>query len=371
MKKISYKKKHINIIFFCPTIGEGGVEKNLITISDYFVKKGINTYLLTANKNKKKEFNNKIKFVTPKNNFWDNKIIFFKNLVCIYLLIKNFYNKDFKIISFKSNILALILAKLFYKKIVVRSNNSPGSFSNSFIRKIFFKLFFKLANKIVVNSIDFKNLFFKRFNIKPIMIYNPSFNEKNILRKSKEKIKINFFSNTKELKIISVGRLVRQKNHILLLNALNNLKNKIKFKCIIIGKGEEYNFLKDFIKIKKLKSRIKLLGYKKNPLPYILKSDVFILTSIYEGLPNVLIDAQALSKNIISSNCKTGPKEILLSGKSGYLFKNGSQKSLEEKVLLMMNNYKNNEKIYLGKKYLTRFDENLNCKKYLDLMITL
>ena len=88
-------------------------------------------------------------------------------------------------------------------------------------------------------------------------------------------------------------------------------------------------------------------------------------------MPNVLIDAQALSKNIISSNCKTGPKEILLSGKSGYLFKNGSQKSLEEKVLLMMNNYKNNEKIYLGKKYLTRFDENLNCKKYLDLMITL
>ena len=71
------------------------------------------------------------------------------------------------------------------------------------------------------------------------MIYNPSFNEKNILRKSKEKIKINFFSNTKELKIISVGRLVRQKNHILLLNALNNLKNKIKFKCIIIGKCEE------------------------------------------------------------------------------------------------------------------------------------
>ena len=52
-----------------------------------------------------------IKFISPKNNFWDNKIIFFKNLVCIYLLFKNFYNINFKIISFKSNILALIFAK--------------------------------------------------------------------------------------------------------------------------------------------------------------------------------------------------------------------------------------------------------------------
>ena len=117
MKKISYKKKHNNIIFFCPSIGEGGVEKNLITISDYFVKNEINIFLLIANKNKKKEFNKKIKFVVPKSNFWDNKIIFLKNLVCAYLLIKNFYNKDFKLISFKSNILALILVKLLNKKL--------------------------------------------------------------------------------------------------------------------------------------------------------------------------------------------------------------------------------------------------------------
>ncbi len=371
MKNFSHKKKADNIIFFCPSIGEGGVEKNLITISNYFSKKGISTNLITANKNKKKEFSNKIKFISPKNNFWDNKIIFFKNLVCIYLLIINFYNKNFKIISFKSNILALILAKLFYKKVVIRSNNSPDSFSNSFARKVFFRLFFKLADKIIVNSFDFQNLFYKKFNIRPIMIYNPSFNKKKIIRKSKEKIKFNFFKNIKELKIISVGRLVKQKNHILLLNALNNLKNKIRFKCIIIGKGNKYSFLKEFIRSKKLEKKIKLLGYKKNPLPYILKSDVFILTSIHEGLPNVLIDALTLSKKIISSNCKTGPKEILLNGKGGYLFKNDSQKDLEKKILLMMRNYKNNKKIYLGKKYLTRFDENLNCKKYLELMITL
>ena len=372
MKKIPYKKKYNNIIFFCPTIGEGGVEKNLVTISNYFVKKGINTYLITANKNKKKEFINKIKFVVPKSNFWDNKIIFLKNLVCAYLLIKNFYNKDFKLISFKSNILALILVKLLNKKIVIRSNNSPDAFSKNFIRTIIFKFFFKLADKVVVNSLDFKNLFFKKFNIKPVMIYNPTFNKKIIIRKSKEKINFNFFDNIRELKIISVGRLVKQKNHILLLNALNNLKNKIKFKCVVIGKGNEYKFLKNFIKIKKLENKIKLLGYKKNPLPYILKSDVFILTSIYEGLPNVLIDAVALSKKIISSNCETGPKEILLDGKAGYLFKNNSQKNLEKKILLMINSYKKNkQKIYLGKKYLHRFDENLNCKKYLELMITL
>ena len=100
-------------------------------------------------------------------------------------------------------------------------------------------------------------------------------------------------------------------------------------------------------------------------MPYIKKSDVFILSSLYEGLPNVLIEAQALKKIIISSNCKTGPNEILISGKAGYLFKNNNKNDLKSNILsLIKKNKINKKKILEGYRKIYRFDENKNCLIY-------
>ena len=79
--------------------------------------------------------------------------------------------------------------------------------------------------------------------------------------------------------------------------------------------------MKNYIKQNKLEKLVKLLNFTKNPFPYIKKSQLFILSSTYEGLPNVLLEALVLRKFIISSNCQTGPSEILLNGNGGLLFK--------------------------------------------------
>ena len=94
-------------------------------------------------------------------------------------------------------------------------------------------------------------------------------------------------------------------------------------------------------------------------------SDLFILTSKFEGLPNVLLEAAVLKKFIISTNCPTGPREILQNGKGGFLFKIGDYKSLSEKIL----NYHQNKKKLKSKvnhnyKNLKRFDINKNLQKY-------
>ena len=79
---------------------------------------------------------------------------------------------------------------------------------------------------------------------------------------------------------------------------------------VIIGKGHEYIHLKNFIISNNLQNKVKLVGYKANAYNFIKKCDIFVLTSKYEGLPNVLLEAQFFKKYIISSNCPTGPKEI-------------------------------------------------------------
>ena len=75
------------------------------------------------------------------------------------------------------------------------------------------------------------------------------------------------------------------------------------------------------------------MPFQKNPYPYLKKSDLFILSSLYEGLPNVLLEAMSLKKFIISSNCPTGPREILQNGKLGELFRNNDFEDLKKKII--------------------------------------
>ena len=108
----------------------------------------------------------------------------------------------------------------------------------------------------------------------------------------------------------------------------------IKFKNIqllIIGDGSKKK-LNDYI-IKKLSSLVKIISYKSNPYKYIKKANIFLLTSKFEGLPNVLLETQVLKKYIISTNCPTGPREILMNGKAGDLVRIGDYKSISKKIL--------------------------------------
>ena len=77
-----------------------------------------------------------------------------------------------------------------------------------------------------------------------------------------------------------------------------------------------------------------IYNFKKNPFPYLLNSDLKILTSNFEGLPNVLIEAMALNIPIISTNSPTGPREILMDGKAGFLVKRNDHVSLSKKIKL-------------------------------------
>jgi len=360
------KKK---LIIFMPSIEIGGVEKNLYLISNFLAKKITGISLITADYSKKSNFK-KIKIITPKTFSFRNKYRIVKYFLCLFELLKQILlDKEITVFSFQANLYCIIICKIFNIKIIIRSNASPTGWSGNFIKKIFFKTIFNLANCIIVNSYDFKNEFKKSFNIKTECIYNP-LNKKEIIKNSKEKINFSFFKNYKYLKIINVARFLDQKDHMTLLRAMKLIKNKLKFRLLIIGEGKNKDKIINYIDKNNLSNNIKVLDYKNNPFKYMSLSDIFILSSIYEGLPNVLLEAICLKKFVISSNCPTGPAEILNDGKGGLLFKVKDHNDLAKKIIFFSKNkLKLRKKINYAYNKLERFNYYYNLNKYLKTIL--
>lgn len=353
------------LIIFMPSIEGGGVEKNLFIITNYLSKKIKSLSVITVSNKFKKKFNNQIKIIGPNKNFLCHSSRFLKYFICIlYLIIEIIKNKNILVFSFQANIYTILICKLFNIKVIIRANSSPSGWSLNFFKYFIFNNVLKFADKIIVNSIDFQKEIKKKFKVRSLCIYNP-LNINEIIFYSKIKDKNFFFEKKKIIKIINVGRLVEQKNQIVLLKAINYLKDKIKIRTIILGRGKNKSLLKKYISENKLNNIVKILNFKKNPFNIIKKSDVFVLTSIYEGLPNVLLEAIAIGKFVISSDCLTGPKEILCNGKGGLLFKNNDYKDLANKILFFYNNRLICKKKSLhAKKMLKRFNYKNNLQKY-------
>ena len=353
-----------------PSIEGGGVEKNLFIISSYLVDKIKDISLITISNSFKHKFNKKIRFISLEGDFWDKvgrkKKFFLSLFILFFKIIKD---RNLLVLCFQGNIYCTLLCKLLGIKIIVRSNSAPDGWSKNIIKHFLFKYIFSFADRIIVNSYEFKKKFKDKFNLKTICIYNP-LNKKDIIKESKIKHKIPF--SKKKLNIINIGRFTDQKDQITLLKAVNEIKKKIKFRLIIIGRGKEKNNLVSYIKRNNLSKNIKLINFLDSPFNLIRSSDLFILTSIYEGLPNVLLEAQTLKKFIISSNCPTGPKEILLNGKAGYLFKPRNYKKLANLITSYVKNRKKlSKKIRIGYNNLDRFDFEKNLKKYLNIINSL
>ena len=358
------------IIIFSPSIEDGGVEKNLFLVSNYLNANNYFVEILTCNSEKLINFSKGIKFIGSKNSFWQKRSRIVKYLLCLTILFLNLLFRTDKplIFAFQANIYAVLIAKILNTKVVTRSNTAPEGWSKNFIKNNIYKLIIKLADDVMVNSLDFKRSFKKKFNVDAKCIYNPF--DKNFIKKklTTKNEKINFFKKG-YVNIISVGRLTDQKDHLTVLKAIKSLDPDFKVKMIIIGKGVKKSLLEKYIKVNKLNNKIKLIGYKKNPYPYLNKSNIVLLSSKYEGLPNILLEAQYLKKYIISTNCPTGPKEILLNGKAGDLVKIGDYKKIANLIKSYNKQKKTiNNKIKVGYNNFDRFDYNLNCKKYIDFV---
>jgi glycosyltransferase involved in cell wall biosynthesis len=354
-----------NLIMFMPTIDTGGVEKNFIIISNHFAITYKNVSVITTSAFCKNKFSKKINFITQNLINLQNMSRRSKFAIALLILFKELIlNKNNLVFCFQANLYCILLCKILNTKIIVRSNSSPTGWSSNNIKKYLYKVILRLADKIVVNSLEFKKVFKKKFNIDVECIYNP-LNKKDVLKLSKKKIKFNFF-NKKNINFINVSRLETQKDHFTLLKSLKNIH--YDYKLLLIGNGSKKVDIERYIKNHNLSENIKILSNIDNPFPYIKKADYLILSSIYEGLPNILLEAIVLKKLIISSDCPTGPKEILDNGRGGILFKTGNHQDLIKKLNSLKKDYKiNKKKMRFAFKRINRFDYNEKLLEYTKL----
>jgi glycosyltransferase involved in cell wall biosynthesis len=119
--------------------------------------------------------------------------------------------------------------------------------------------------------------------------------------------------------IIAAGALEPWKGFSDLIHAIKHLESDYRVKLLILGDGSSRGELQDLILSLNLQDSIKLTGFIENPLSYFKDSDIFVLSSYVEGLPNVLVESMMAGCTPVSTDCPTGPKEVLLDGKYGYL----------------------------------------------------
>lgn len=141
-------------------------------------------------------------------------------------------------------------------------------------------------------------------------IYNPH-NLEEIRKKSEEQVTAFSFSKEKKY-IISVGRIVKGKRSKDLITAFSRIENsKTDTELILLGDGDLRPSLAQYVHDLALDHCVHFLGFQQNPFAYIAKADLLVLSSEWEGLPNILIEAMACGTTVLSADCISGPREII------------------------------------------------------------
>ncbi|MBW4560235.1 MAG: glycosyltransferase [Mojavia pulchra JT2-VF2] len=197
------------------------------------------------------------------------------------------------------------------------------------------RLFYPWANSIVAVSQGVAKDLSQVTGLPPEkiqVIYNPIITPE-ILKQAKEPVEHPWFRSGELPVVLGVGRLMEQKDFLTLINAFNLVQQVIPARLVILGSGTERSRLDARVRELGLKNHVAMLGFQKNPYAYMAQADVFVLSSAWEGFGNVLVEAMALGTPVISTDCKSGPAEILNHGKYGSLVPVGNSEAMAEAIL--------------------------------------
>ena len=171
--------------------------------------------------------------------------------------------------------------------------------------------------------------------------------------------------------LVSVGRLNHQKGYPILFQALKEVKNAgYDFEQWILGKGDLEAALKEQVRELGLEDNVKFLGFQSNPFQFMATADIFILSSLFEGFGNVIVEAMACGTPVISTDCPHGPSEIIKHEESGILVEVNNSKSLASGIMKLCNDLALRNKLQeKGRVRANDFHSKIIAKEYADTFL--
>jgi glycosyltransferase involved in cell wall biosynthesis len=195
-------------------------------------------------------------------------------------------------------------------------------------------------------------------------IYNPVVTE-NLKEKAREPVGHAWFQDDAPPIVLGAGRLEEQKDFETLIRAFSRVRRDTEARLVILGKGSLKHSLKRLAGSLGVGDDVWLPGFVDNPFKFMARSSVFALSSRFEGLPGVLIQAMATGCPVVSTDCPSGPREILKDGKYGPLVPVGDVEALADGIRNVLGNPPETETM---KERANAFSEVKAIKKYGDAL---
>ena len=302
-----YNKNHY--LFFIGSMGAGGAERVISLLTKKLSQNPDNEIelIIYYDKTPFYELDDRVKVISLQKETGSKNIV--KNLMCLR---SHFKKHDGVVLSFLApfNILAMIAHAGLKTPIIVADRNDPRKIpSNTFVRKIR-DFLYRFADAVVVQTKRNKEYFSKAVQSKSTVIYNPI----NLGDKAGLALK-----TEKKNQIVTVARLMPQKNHKLLIDAFSNIAEGFaNYELVFYGDGPEKEKLDQYIREKNLSQKIFLPGNITNVPETIAEATLFVLPSDYEGMPNALMEAMCVGLPVISTKV-SGATDLINDGVNGIL----------------------------------------------------
>lgn len=305
--------------FIIGTLSTGGAERTVSSLSMY-LNKNILTNIILFGKNAKVgySYHGRLTYLdkADPNGMFSKIQTFLKRCKAVRSKKKSDSNSLF--ISFLEYPNLINVVTGLKKNVVISVRNHMSTKHKKGIKAFFWnctiKYLYPRASKIIACSEEIKLDLIENYKIpsnKIKVIYN-SYNFTKIRKESTvglEKRQKEIFNNPT---IITVGRLNKQKGYEHLIRILPHLKSYFpSLQLVFLGEGEEYNTLKRLCEKLGIEESTHFMGFQDNVFKFVAKSKVFVMTSLYEGFPNALAEAMACGVPVISTDCPSGPREIL------------------------------------------------------------
>ena len=332
-------------IFLINSLEKGGAERVVLTLlKNINVRDTDSFYLFLLEDNIKYEIPNKVQVVIG-GRFHNINILKLLQIPLLAIKLKRICRKYqiSTVLSFLersnfTNVLSRLLGSAH--KCIISERNTPSFVYQSQsvkdkINRFLIRSVYSHADQIVTVSDGVSQDLVENFSIPKDIItkINNPYEIDKIQQLAEELIEEEWLNNNYYLTILNVGSLTKQKDHTILIKVFARLLNKFEYlRLIIVGDGVERQKLLSLLKDLGIESYVKLTGFKDNPYAYMSRADIFVLSSLYEGFPNVLIEAMICGCPVVSTDCRSGPNEIIKNRHNGVLLPVGDLDSMESAI---------------------------------------